>query len=368
MSKNVSVIEQEDGLVIKHKSEQELANYWSWGIMQLGFFMLLLSLFYGVGPLMEVSVLMSVTIIVLALIGLKSDSKIQNNLSVNISPEKITIKHESSHETEPLKRLVYGKSIRRMFVTRSRKNNVIKHGSIEKVFCYEIWAEKVNGQKTRILGAEDGFFSKSQNDTEIIIQKIQTVLQLSNDVYSTSIEQAKILKINIHKRKLNKEPEINEMTINDFKKGVLVDYKLETWEIVGEMQYDWGQGNTDTLYQLQNSKNTTILLLVSQDLAIYTTWLESILNYHDLIKYELDKVRHELPLEFTFQGKVFLKQEISSGYQFVEENQPVKIKEWKYISKDKISSLRIIEHENEDVFVFLGKEVKTYEFSNILAY
>ena len=55
-------------------------------------------------------------------------------------------------------------------------------------------------------------------------------------------------------------------------------------------------------------------------------------------------------------------------YEFVAENQGVKIKEWKYISENKSKSLRILEHEDEDIFVFSGKKIQNYEFSNILIF
>jgi len=43
---------------------------------------------------------------------------------------------------------------------------------------------------------------------------------------------------NIPRRKITKEQELSKLKIKDLRKGALLDYKLETWTVVGEVQYD----------------------------------------------------------------------------------------------------------------------------------
>ena len=122
------------------------------------------------------------------------------------------------------------------------------------------------------------------------------------------------------------------------------------------------------LYQIQNSENKTTLLFVCQDMAIYDTWIEKRLTYQDLIQNNLGKIRYEVPLELEFEKNLFFKEHINSGNEFVSEaSNASKIKQYKYLSEDKKQSLRILQHEEEDVYVFAGKKVESYEFSNILA-
>jgi hypothetical protein len=353
MSKNLSIIEKEEELIIKHKSEEKKSNFGS-SIFAMIFSLAMLITLFSNG-IMGFGLFLLFSPVLITSIKIAS-TKTKNNIKLKLDKNNITITHQSNY-------LGWGKTreytfsaqnIKQVYIRKNNKKNIIWWFDTDNVSCYEIFVQKNDGEIQRILGDEEGFFVESPKEAQFIKGTIQGFLQ--------TIPQIR----NIQIRKLTKETQISKMRIKDLKKGVLLDYKLDTWEVTGQIQYDWQQGNTDTLYQLQNSKNTTILLLVCQDMAIYNTWLEIRLSYHDLAKNSLDKVRQELPLEFVFQGKIFLKEEVSSGYEFVGNNPAAQIKEWKYISEDKTSSLRILEHEDEDIFVFSGKKVENYEFSNIL--
>ena len=359
MSNNLSITEKEKGVIIKHKSEQELSNSWFSGFIQLGFFILVPSYFLQNYFLMILCFL----IIIASIVKIQVDNKIKNTLFITIAKESISIKHESNRNKKASKYLLYKKNVGRFFITRNSS------------MCYEIWVEKNNGQKKRLLGEEEGFFSNQQKEAETIMENMNDILQLRT--YNPPRQAIQYIRTNIQEppkaklpapkqRKINKEAEISKMTIKDLKVGVLFDYKNETWEVIAQTQYDWQRGNTDTLYQVQNSQNATILLLVCQDMAVYSTWLEERLPYHELAKNNLNKVHQGLPLEFEFRDKLFLKESLSSGHEFVGTNQGQTIKEWKYISENSTETLRILEHEDEDVFAFLGKKIEEFEFSNIL--
>ena len=173
-----------------------------------------------------------------------------------------------------------------------------------------------------------------------------------------SVEPCKVAAKNKNPRKLK---------IQDLSEGVLFDFYHETWEVIAQIQYDWKLNNTDMLYQIKNGKNMTIFLFVCQNLAIYTTCLEERLTQHELMSNQLDKISENLPFEFTFRDTLFLKEHFNTGYEFVSKSKHgVKIKQWKYISEDGKKTLRILEHDDQDTFVFLGKKIEEFEFSNIL--
>jgi hypothetical protein len=354
---NLSLIENKEELIIKYKSESKESNLVANVFMIFYSIMLLFMIF---GSIATGGMFFLIGLPFLLFSSLASFLKVKNNTILKLDKEHITIKHESSY-------LSWGKvttctlstqDIESIYIQKVRKENITRWFRVAKVIEYEIWADKSNGKKEQILGDEKGFFVENQAELQSIMEKLIVF-------WRSKKHNSKITGVN--RREIHQETtEFNKMSVKDLKIGVLLDYKLNTWEVFRQVQYDWEQGNTDNLYKLRSSKNTIIFLRVCQNMAIYNTWLENRLSYHDLAKNNLDKVRQDLPLEFTFQGELFLKEDASSGYEFVGDNPAEKIKEWKYISEDKTKSFRILEHEDEDIFAFLGKKIETYEFSNIL--
>lgn len=371
---NLSIIEKEEELIIKHKSEKKQSDFWGTFFLSISSFIIFIAILAGSTSFWFFLVFISIA----AFSGMTTLSKAKNNITVRIDKNNFLIEHNFDYAMQKTtsKYNFSTKDIKRLFVARDRKQNVIKNRKVHKIYCYEIWKETNTGKKVRLLGKEEGFFVEKKNDAQIILRKMQDFLQINNVNRTRQLnriiqpnigyQQIKKVKEVISRRKINKEKEISKLKIKDLKKGVLLDYQNETWEVLSQIQYDWKQGNTDSLYQLQNAQNTTILLLVCQDMAIYTIWSEERLSYHDLVKHQLDKLRYEPPLEFTFQEKMFFKEDISSGYEFVADNEAAKIKQWKYLSEDKKHNLRILKHEDEDIFVFSGNKIENYEFSNIL--
>jgi hypothetical protein len=371
MFKSLSVINKENGVIIKHKSEKKKSDYLASSLINISIAAFVISFV----PQHLITILITFSLLIAAIVFKLSIRDIKNNISIKIQRETIYVEHISNYNKKGTMHIFPTKDIRRLYVARDRKENLIRGKKTSRVYCCEIWAEKNNGEKVRILGDKEGFFTESQKTAQFIMQKMQTVLQLATytppkqaiQYIGTNIQEPSKAKLPVPKqRKINKETEISKMTIKDFEVGVLFDYKNETWEVIAQTQYDWQRGNTDTLYQVQNSQNATILLLVCQDMAVYSTWLEERLPYHELAKNNLNKAHQGLPLEFEFRDKLFLKESLSSGHEFVGTNQGQSIKEWKYISENSTETLRILEHEDEDIFVFSGKKVESYEFSNIL--
>jgi hypothetical protein len=354
---NLSLIENKEELIIKHKSEKKESNLVANVFMIFYSIMLLITIF---GSIATGDMFFLIALPFFLFSSLASLLKVKNNTILKLDKEHITIKHESSYlSSGKVTQCTFSiQDIESIYIQKVRKENIIRWFRTIKVTEYEIWADKSNGKKEQILGDEKGFFVENQADVQLIMEKMIVFWRSKKHNSKTT---------GVNRREIHQEAtELDKTTIKDLKIGVLFDYKLDTWEVFRQVQYDWEQGNTDNLYKLRSSKNTVIFLRVCQNMAIYNAWLESRLSYHDLDKNNLDKVRQDLPLEFTFQGELFLKEDASSGYEFVEDNPAEKIKEWKYISEDKTKSLRILEHEDEDIFAFLGKKINPYEFSNIL--
>ena len=364
---NLTISEKEDQLIITHKSKKKTSNFWSSTFGAILSFVAFICLFSNIGLFLFCIPVLIATLKI-------ASEKIKNNITIRLEENNIIVIHRSNYlASEKTKKYTFSaQNIRQVYVRRSRKKNVIWWFGADNVFCSEIFIQRHDGQTQRILGDNEGFFVDSPKEAQFIKNKIEHFLELTNDNSSKKIQYITpnlTQKLPAPKqRKINKETEISKMTIKDFEVGVLFDYKNETWEVIAQTQYDWQRGNTDTLYQVQNSQNATILLLVCQDMAVYSTWLEERLPYHELAKNNLNKAHQGLPLEFEFRDKLFLKESLSSGHEFVGTNQGQSIKEWKYISEDSTETLRILEHEDEDIFAFLGKKIEEFEFSNILLF
>ena len=87
MSNNLSITEKENGVIIKHKSEQELSNSWFSGFIQLGFFILIPSYFLQNYFLMILCFL----IIIASIVKIQVDNKIKNTLFITIAKKVLVL-------------------------------------------------------------------------------------------------------------------------------------------------------------------------------------------------------------------------------------------------------------------------------------
>lgn len=386
MSKNLTIKEENQQLKIKYKSKNNIFKFWRKNLVRMSYFLflspfllsLLLLIVDSFIPLNElinpnlfnpffsikICVVLSIsTLAVAEYFNKMPDPEYPYTITLKVNKNFITVEHQYNEQKRPIKQTFNSKSIKRISLLRDVKVFVSKKGKHCNMYSYQIWIEKNEGQRIKIL-SEYEIFGKQVRNARSIMEASkdflhQKLLLLSQD--ASSIIQ------NVPRRKIIKEQDISKLKIKDLKKGYLLDYKLETWEVIGEVQYDWRQGSTDMIYQLKNKDNKTLLLSVCQDMAIYSTWIEEYLTYHGSVIHKLDKIPYQTPLEFTFKGKIFFKEHVDLGYGYVADtDKGVDIKQWKYLCGDEKYSLRILKHEDEDILMFSGKKVENFEFSNIL--
>ena len=230
-------------------------------------------------------------------------------------------------------------------------------------FCiatyYELWIEDTEGEHKKILGKEEGFLGENVKRIAEITKRMTTFLDKNKVLKAKEIIKKITVtsKPNTPPRKITKEQDTVKLEIQDLREGVLFDFHNQNWEVIGQIQYDWKLENTDTLYQIKNQISQISLLFIVQNIAVYTAWIEERVPQYELMDSQLDKVSQNLPIQFTFRGSLFLKEHFNVGYEFVSKTKKgVKIKQWKYLSEDRKESLRILEHEDKDTFVFWGRK------------
>jgi hypothetical protein len=353
MSKKLRVTENKQGLMISQKQ-----SYFHMG------YLLPISTFVFFTSLISLSGLGWGVSIVMAIIGLIYRDKdivfSKKNIIIKKDREFVLVEDKDTGWSFPARYAAFRKNIKHIFVKayHSRRKNSS---------YYEIWIETDEGKQIRILGDKKYFVIKSRNEAELIVEKMKGLSIIIGYKPKTESLSQKKTKLKISARAITKEQELSKLQIQDLREGTLLDYKLQTWEVVQQVQYDWGQGNTDILYRLKSTEDKYILLLVVQNLAVYQTWIEERLTYQELLNDNLNKIRFEPPLELNFKGKELFKEYIEVGYEFVDNADfGAKITQYKYLSEDGKYSLRILHHEGEDVFVFSGVRAENFEFSNIL--
>jgi hypothetical protein len=271
-----------------------------------------------------------------------------------IDKKFITISHPSKNGKETIQKVFVNEEIEQLLVLKKKSG---------KSYYYELWIEDTKGKYKKILGKEEGFLGKNKKKVSKILTKMTVFLEKNKTLKTKEI----IKEISIPPRQITKEQDTAKLKIQDLREGVLFDFHDENWEVIGQVQYDWKLENTDTLYQIKNQRSQISLLFVAQNIAVYTTWIEERVPQYELMESQLDKISQNLPVKFIFRGSLFLKEHFNVGHEFVSKSKHgVKIKQWKYLSENRKESLRILEHEDKDTFVFWGEKIEEFEFSNIL--
>jgi hypothetical protein len=296
---------------------------------------------------------------------------------VKVNKEAITFNRKTRRGILA-RRICFTNTIKKVYAAFEINRIINEHDEEVKIYDYQIWIEQKEGKKIKLFG-EGTFYqlsklSKAQKITDEINSFLEdktypksNIIRKQVEVKPKIIKPKSVQKPQVSRRKITKEQNPSKLKIQDIRKGALVNYKLQTWEVAEQIQYDWGQGNTHILYRLNNVANKGILLLVAQNLGVYQLWIEKRLTYQELIDYKLDKIRYEPPLHLVCNGEEFIKEHIEIGYEFVADAENgVKIKQYDYLSENGKKSLRILHHEDEDIFVFSGKKVENFEFSKIL--
>jgi len=161
-----------------------------------------------------------------------------------------------------------------------------------------------------------------------------------------------------------------DLTLADLKKGFILDYFMESWEVKshGEYSYDGGSYASEFLIDCGNKKH---FLYVEEDdmLADVTLSISVPMNAIDTSLRSIIQKTDEAPDSFEFEGETYYFVECSSGLykdygQKQEEAVEFVMYDFKNKTEDKIVS--IVRWSETDFEASKGYTVKKVEFSNIL--
>lgn len=169
--------------------------------------------------------------------------------------------------------------------------------------------------------------------------------------------------------KSKKEEPIIDFTVNDLKKGFMVDYFMKTWEVKKVYIYDWGNNFFSKEFLLDAGGETLYLSVEDDDKLICSVW-----NKLDIFDIDSELARtitknDDAPDRLVYDNKTFIRKESSQGHCIEEGEDEEKASEfvnWMYEHAESKELISIDRWGEEEYDAAKGNYVKEFEFSNIL--
>lgn len=168
--------------------------------------------------------------------------------------------------------------------------------------------------------------------------------------------------------KKDKTDSIVDFTVNDLKKGFMVDYFIKTWEVKKVYVYDWGNNCFAREYLLDSGDESLYLYVEDDDELICSVWKKIDLSeiQSNIIESIIDN--DEAPNQINYNSSTFTKKESSPGHcmEEGEDDQYSELISWTYQNKDTKELISINRVGEEEFEASHGNYAKEFEFSNIL--
>lgn len=170
---------------------------------------------------------------------------------------------------------------------------------------------------------------------------------------------------NLFKKKEDETPININLTVHDLKRGYILDYDLDSWEVLAEYTYRF-PGHTSKEYKLRSS-SATRFLNVSDGNSLILSWSQeaninsidgnlrsSILNNQALARVE-------------WEGETYSIKENSKG-SFMEGNSGHwdDFQSWEYVNNENTKFIYISKWADNSIECYRGDYLKEHEVSNII--
>lgn len=166
--------------------------------------------------------------------------------------------------------------------------------------------------------------------------------------------------------KKDKEDVNYDFTLNDLKKGFMLDYFLQTWEVKKVYLYDWGNQCFAREYLLDSGTETLYLYVEEDDGLDCSVWHKISLDQIQPNLFQAIVSEDNAPYQISYKNKLYTKTESGQGYSSVEgESGESELVYYSY--KNQEGELISVNRTGEESFdVSHGHAVSDIEFSNIL--
>ncbi len=162
------------------------------------------------------------------------------------------------------------------------------------------------------------------------------------------------------------EPKVN-FTVNDLKKGYMVDYFLKTWEVKKVYIYDWGNNFYSKEFYLDAGNEDMYLSVENDDKLICSIWKKVDIFEIDSNLVNTITASDEAPNQLVYENKTYHRTESSQGLCSTEgEEGASELVNWMYVNSETKELISIDRWGEEEYGAAIGKYVDEFEFSNIL--
>ncbi len=166
----------------------------------------------------------------------------------------------------------------------------------------------------------------------------------------------------------SKKEEANvDFTVNDLKKGFLVDYFMKTWEVKKVYTYDWGNNFYSKEFYLDSGGEDCYLAVEDDDKLVCTLWKK--VDIYDLDSDLVNSIVRddEAPSRLVYNNKTYKRTESSQGLCFTnDEKEGSELVNWMYVHAGTKELISIDRWGEEEFGAAIGENVDEFEFSNIL--
>lgn len=172
-------------------------------------------------------------------------------------------------------------------------------------------------------------------------------------------------------RPLNFTYDAVDLKPNNLKIDFLIDYRLETWFVVGERQYDWNNNQTDRDFQLSNKKDTILNLYIensTRNMSYYVGYEISVQllipNLESLI------LRDNPPSNLVYGTENYYLETTKNGWLFKKTGQDTsnQVTAWQYFNPNHTKAIRIEWIDGQYFKAWTTLREEEFAFSNILPY
>jgi hypothetical protein len=181
-----------------------------------------------------------------------------------------------------------------------------------------------------------------------------------------NVKQENMGLFDFFKKDKKKEPKV-DFTVNEMKKGFIVDYSMKSWEVKKVSNYNWGNNYYSKEYILDAGDEKMFLNVEDDDGLVCSIW--SSIDLFDIDQNLAIEIRtnDEAPNKLLYANKTYVRKESS---QAVCEEEGVegesKLVNWTYQHSESKECISINRWGEEEFDASVGTYIKAREFSNIL--
>ncbi|MBL4651180.1 MAG: DUF4178 domain-containing protein [Aureispira sp.] len=172
---------------------------------------------------------------------------------------------------------------------------------------------------------------------------------------------------NLFKTKKEEEQPIKiDYNVHDLGKGYLLDYNLESWEVLAAYTYKH-KGYSSKEYKIRSSSETRFLNVSDSNSLVLGLSKEA--NINNVDSGLRSSVATGQPLaRLTWDGDTYNLKESAEG-QFADDATQdwASFSSWEYVNAANTKFIYVSKWEDNSIECYVGEYVKEYEISSILA-